>query len=48
MLKRPSGEWCYRTKRDTIECRIRHRDGHYIPVLVRGLVSRDDAGNAVA
>ena len=34
-------------ERDTIECRIRHRDGHYIPVLVRGIVSRDDAGNAV-
>jgi diguanylate cyclase (GGDEF)-like protein/PAS domain S-box-containing protein len=28
----------------TVELRLRHRDGHYVPVLARGLVLRDAAG----
>ena len=28
------------------ECRLQHRDGHYIPVLVRGLITRDASGQA--
>lgn len=36
-------------QRDTysVEWRLRHRDGHYVPVLSRGLVTRDTAGKAV-
>jgi diguanylate cyclase (GGDEF)-like protein/PAS domain S-box-containing protein len=30
-----------------IEMRLRHREGHYVPVLARGFVLRDDAGRAV-
>jgi diguanylate cyclase (GGDEF)-like protein/PAS domain S-box-containing protein len=35
--------------RDTysLEFRLRHRDGHYVPVLSRGYVLRDDTGRAV-
>lgn len=29
------------------ECRLRHDDGHYVPILTRGFISRDSAGNAV-
>lgn len=29
------------------EARIRHRDGHYVPILMHGYVTRDAAGNAV-
>jgi diguanylate cyclase (GGDEF)-like protein/PAS domain S-box-containing protein len=31
----------------SLEFRLRHRDGHYVPVLSRGFVLRDDAGTAV-
>jgi diguanylate cyclase (GGDEF)-like protein/PAS domain S-box-containing protein len=30
-----------------LEFRLRHRDGHYVPVLSRGFVLRDDAGTAL-
>ena len=30
-----------------IEFRLRHRDGHYVPVLSRGFVLRDETGRAV-
>lgn len=30
-----------------IETRLRHKDGHYVPVLTRGYVLRDDAGNTI-
>ncbi|MFC3457919.1 putative bifunctional diguanylate cyclase/phosphodiesterase [Massilia haematophila] len=30
-----------------IEMRLRHRDGHYVPVLARGFVLRDEDGRAV-
>ncbi|WP_313705814.1 EAL domain-containing protein [Massilia sp.] len=30
-----------------IEMRLRHREGHYVPVLARGFVLRDEAGRAV-
>ena len=35
--------------RDTysVEWRLRHRDGHYVPVLSRGFVTRDDRGRAL-
>jgi diguanylate cyclase (GGDEF)-like protein/PAS domain S-box-containing protein len=31
----------------TLEFRLRHRDGHYVSVLSRGYVLRDDAGKAL-
>nr|WP_052170334.1 GGDEF and EAL domain-containing protein [Massilia sp. JS1662] len=31
----------------SIEFRLRHRDGHYVPVLSRGFILRDGAGRAV-
>ena len=31
----------------SIEFRLRHRDGHYVPVLSRGFILRDGAGNAL-
>ncbi len=31
----------------SMEFRLRHRDGHYVPVLSRGYILRDGAGNAV-
>ncbi len=31
----------------SLEFRLRHRDGHYVPVLVRGYVSRDPSGRAL-
>jgi len=31
----------------SLEFRLRHRDGHYVPVLARGYVSRDSAGAAL-
>ena len=31
----------------SVEFRLRHRDGHYVPVLSRGYVLRDDSGKAV-
>ena len=31
----------------TLEFRLRHHDGHYVPVLSRGFVLRDGAGTAV-
>jgi diguanylate cyclase (GGDEF)-like protein/PAS domain S-box-containing protein len=31
----------------SIEFRLRHRDGHYVPILGRGFVLRDDSGRAV-
>jgi diguanylate cyclase (GGDEF)-like protein/PAS domain S-box-containing protein len=31
----------------SLEFRLRHRDGHYVPVLSRGYVLRDDTGKAV-
>ncbi|HEX8788775.1 MAG TPA: EAL domain-containing protein [Telluria sp.] len=31
----------------SVEFRLRHRDGHYVPVLSRGYVLRDAAGKAV-
>ena len=31
----------------SVEFRLRHRDGHYVPLLSRGLVSRDASGKAV-
>ncbi|WP_075790673.1 sensor domain-containing protein [Massilia putida] len=31
----------------TLEFRLRHRDGHYVPVLSRGFVLRDGAGTAL-
>jgi diguanylate cyclase (GGDEF)-like protein/PAS domain S-box-containing protein len=31
----------------SVEWRLRHRDGHYVPVLSRGLVTRDAAGKAL-
>ncbi|MCC5839524.1 MAG: PAS domain S-box protein [Opitutales bacterium] len=30
-----------------VEFRLRHRDGHYVPVLSRGFISRDAAGKPV-
>ena len=30
-----------------VEFRLRHRDGHYVPVLARGYVSRDASGTAL-
>jgi diguanylate cyclase (GGDEF)-like protein/PAS domain S-box-containing protein len=30
-----------------VELRLRHKDGHYVPVLSRGFVLRDDHGKAV-
>jgi PAS domain S-box-containing protein len=33
--------------RDSVESRFRHKDGHYVPILIRGIVSRDEAGNPV-
>jgi PAS domain S-box-containing protein len=30
-----------------VELRLRHRDGHFVPVLARGFISRRDAGRAV-
>ena len=37
------------SRRDTysLEFRLRHRDGRYVPVLSRGYVLRDDAGRAL-
>ena len=37
------------SRRDTysLEFRLRHRDGHYVPVLSRGYVLRDEAGKAL-
>jgi PAS domain-containing protein len=32
----------------SLEFRLRHRDGHYVPVLSRGFVLRDDDGKACA
>ncbi len=32
-------------ERDSVECRFRHKDGHYIPILIRGFVSRDETDN---
>lgn len=29
------------------ECRLKHRDGHFIPALVRGFVTRDEQGHAM-
>ena len=36
-------------ERDTysVEWRLRHRDGHYVPVLARGFVTRDASGRAL-
>ena len=31
----------------SLEFRLRHRDGHHVPVLVRGYVSRDAGGRAI-
>ena len=31
----------------SLEFRLRHHDGHYVPVLARGFVSRDAAGTAL-
>jgi diguanylate cyclase (GGDEF)-like protein/PAS domain S-box-containing protein len=31
----------------SIEFRLRHRDGHYVPVLSRGYIQRDGAGKAL-
>ena len=31
----------------SLEFRLRHRDGHYVPVLSRGYVLRDEAGKAL-
>ncbi|MEX5745833.1 EAL domain-containing protein [Massilia sp. X63] len=31
----------------SVEWRLRHRDGHYVPVLSRGLVTRDAQGKAL-
>jgi len=31
----------------SVELRLRHRDGHYVPLLTRGLVLRDAAGKAL-
>jgi diguanylate cyclase (GGDEF)-like protein/PAS domain S-box-containing protein len=31
----------------SLEFRLRHRDGHYVPVLSRGFILRDGAGKAV-
>lgn len=31
--------------REAVECRFRHKDGHYVPTLIRGIASRDEAGN---
>jgi diguanylate cyclase (GGDEF)-like protein/PAS domain S-box-containing protein len=30
-----------------LELRLRHRDGHYVPVLARGFILRDEQGRAV-
>lgn len=30
-----------------LEARMRHKDGHYVPVLTRGYVLRDESGNAI-
>jgi PAS domain S-box-containing protein len=30
-----------------VEFRLKHKDGHYVPVLSRGFISRDPAGNPV-
>lgn len=30
-----------------METRLRHKDGHYVPVLTRGYVLRDDAGTTI-
>ena len=31
----------------TVSCRVRHRDGHEVPVVVRGLIDYDDQGRPV-
>lgn len=31
----------------SVECRLRHKHGYYIPVLIRGLASRNNTGKAV-
>lgn len=33
--------------RDQVECRYQHKHGHYVPTLIRGIVSRDSEGKAV-
>ena len=33
--------------RDEVECRFRHKDGHYVPTLVRGVASHDEVGKPV-
>lgn len=35
------------TQEYSIEFRLRHRDGHYVPILSRGFVMRDETGRAV-
>lgn len=30
--------------RERAECRLRHKDGHYVPTLIRGIVTRDESG----
>ncbi|TDX98178.1 PAS domain S-box protein [Thiohalophilus thiocyanatoxydans] len=37
----------YRTRQpmhdhESVECRFQHKDGHYVPTLIRGIISRDN------
>ena len=38
---------CSRNDSYSVELRLRHRDGHYVPILSRGFVSRDAHGRAL-
>ncbi|MCW9089216.1 MAG: PAS domain S-box protein [Gammaproteobacteria bacterium] len=40
-ILQPGQEW------EQVECHTRHKDGHYIPVLVRAFATRDEADRAV-
>ncbi|ALP54003.1 hypothetical protein Tel_13155 [Candidatus Tenderia electrophaga] len=33
--------------RESVECRFRHKDGHYVPTLIRGIATCDETGKTV-